>query len=439
MSSGVIGIPRSTGRDRSLPFRVLVVSQLYPRRSASGAGTFVHRSNRGLARQGFDVHVLQLADWTPPWPASSFTREWQRNEALRRDMLDELDGIPIHHPATIHPRPSRFFDADVWKRQVRALTRYVKGNAELAQAHAVIGHFLVPDGYHAVRLAQELDVPSLALAWGDDIHAWPEAKPDWRHRLQTVLRECDQLVACSQRLAIDGALWSDRPTDWEVIYAGTDLERFRPASDEERVDARSHPALRSVPRGAPIVLMIAQPVIAKGYLEIFEAWEQLSGVDDRWQLVMVGANWGNVDVAAEISSRGLTDRARWLGQQPAEAIPVLLRASNAFVLPSHNEGLSLSLLEAMATGLPVVATDVGGHSEVLRHCENGWLIPAKDVGSLVRALSHLMTDERARASYGHSARSSVQSMGSPDDSAARLATLLERLISQGPRRRRSEA
>ena len=134
--------------------RLLVVSHNYPRRSASGAGLFVHRLNRGLAALGVEVHVLQLADWAPPWPLSAVTDEWRSNRAYRRDLLATLDGVTIHHPATVHPRPSRFFDADVWERQVRALIGYVSGRPALRGADAVMGHFLVPDGYHAMRLAR---------------------------------------------------------------------------------------------------------------------------------------------------------------------------------------------------------------------------------------------------------------------------------------------
>lgn len=375
-----------------------------------------------------EVHVLQRVEWAPPWPLSSLTREWRESRTLRADLFSELDGIPIHHPATVHPRPSRFFNPDIWGRQVRTLVDYVQRRPRLAQADAVMGHFMVPDGYHAVRLAQHLGVPSCAMAWGDDVHAWPEAKPSWREKLEVVLRQCDGLVACSDRLARDGASWVDSHTKWDTIYAGTDLERFHPPSAEERREARRHPALAAIPSDAPVLLMIGQPVVAKGYMELLDAWQALAPVAESWHLVMIGANWGNVDVASEIISRGIKHCAHWHGPQPAECIPILLRGSDAFVLPSHNEGLSLSVMEAMATALPVITTDVGGHREVLRNGENGWLIPARDARALERACRELMTSSDDRIARGIAARKTIEQMGSPDDSAARLAALLERLV-----------
>lgn len=412
----------------SLTLRLLVVSHNYPRRSATGAGLFIHRLNCGLAALGIEVHVLQRADWAPPWPLSTLRRKWREDRSILADLLNELDGIPIHHPETVHPLPSRFFDPDIWDRQVRTLVRYVKRRPVLAQADAVMGHFMVPDGYHAVRLAQVLGVPSCAMAWGDDVHAWPEARPSWREKLEIVLRQCDQLLACSDRLATDGASWVDDQTRWDTVYAGTDLVRFHPPSASERREARRHPALAAIPSDARILLMIGQPVVAKGYLELLDAWQALSPVAESWHLVMVGANWGDVDVALEIGSRGIAERAHWLGPQPSESIPILLRGSDGFVLPSHNEGLSLSVMEAMATALPVITTDVGGHREILRHGENGWLIPARDAGALQRAFRELVISPAAGIVRGAAARRTIEEMGSPDDSAARLAGILRRLV-----------
>lgn len=414
--------------------RLLVVSHNYPRRSATGAGLFIHRLNRGLQALGVEVHVLQLTDWAPPWPVATLDRSWREAHALRRDMLPELDGIPIHHPATWHPRPSRFFPGDPWDRQVEALVRYVKRRPALARCDAVMGHFMVPDGYHAVRLAEAIGVPSAAMAWGDDVHAWPEERPAWRARLETTLRGLDLRVACSARLARDGASWIAEPSVWEVVYAGTDLTTFRPPSGDEYARGRAHPAFRDVPAGARVALMIAQPVVAKGYLEMLEAWQAVASRHADWHLVMVGSNWGNVDVAAEVARRGLAGRASWAGAHPAADIPVLLRSSDAFVLPSHNEGLSLSMLEAMATALPVVVTEVGGHAEVVVDGESGWLVPAKDVGALAGALDALVSDDAERGRRARAGRAAVERVGSPEDNARRLAEMIGRTIAGGQHR-----
>lgn len=411
------------------PLRVLAVSHAYPRRSASGHGIFIHRWNVGLQAHGVDVRVLQLSEWTPPWPLSQVDPAWRRGRMAHRDMMSERDGVRIDHPRTFIPRPSRFFHGDSWDREARTLIDYCQRRPELRDADVVIGHFLVPDGYHALRLGRALGIPVAGVAWGDDVHAWPSDRPYWRERLREVLREVDVPIACSRRLADDGNAWLDRPrNDWQVVYGGVDVDDFHPAADRAAARAASPIELvRALPRDACVILMIGQRVRAKGYVELLDAWKMLAADVPNWHLIAAGGDWGDVDVVNEIRARGLVGRAHWIGAQNAESMPGLLRAVNAFVLPSHDEGLSLTMLEAMATGLPAIATDVGGHAEVIRDASEGWLIPAKDTRSLESALRELITDETERERRGRGARSAAVRIGSPAANAGRLASILTAL------------
>ncbi|MEJ7810319.1 MAG: glycosyltransferase [Gemmatimonadaceae bacterium] len=416
--------------NRSSRLRVLAVCHNYPRRSAPGAGLFSHALHLGLRDHGIDVEVLQLADWAPPWPASALLPAWRANRAHRRDLLPALDGITFHHPETVEPRPSRLFPGDVWQRQVRALVRYCAARPALRGVDAVIGHFMVPDGYHALGLARALGVPALSMAWGDDVHAWPAQHSTWRDRLRVVLSGVDVPIACSEQLATDANEWLDSPRDdWEVVYAGVQLDRFRPAvsSAVHRNEAfPAHPELAAP--DARVLLMLAQPVLAKGYLDVLDAWAATAPGAPGWHLVMAGGNWGNVDVEREIASRGLGGRAHWLGALAPEAIPELLRASDAFVLPSHGEGLSISVLEAMATGLATVATDVGGHAEVIRDGREGWLVPPRDSAALAAALADVTARPDERVRRGRLARAAAERVGTPSDNAARLASVIRRAV-----------
>jgi glycosyltransferase involved in cell wall biosynthesis len=411
--------------------RIVVVSQNYPRTGSSSDGIFIHRLNRGLVRLGAQITVLQLAQWAPPWPFCNLLDDWRADRERRRSFLSELDGIRIHHPTAIAPRPSRFFHGDHWERDGRALVRYCKRRKELATADVVLSHFLVPDGFHGLRLAQALGVPSVAMAWGDDVHAWPASRDYWRRRLVEVLRRSTTLVACSQALANDGNAWIDEPRSWQVVYGGVDLDRFAPVADPVSYRRGAIPEIPELfAPDAKVLLMLAQPVRAKGYVEMLDAWNTVARQAPDWHLVMAGGNWSELDIPHEIQVRGLIGRAHWLGARQAEAIPDLMRASNGFVLPSHNEGLSLSVLEAMATGLPTIATSVGGHAEAIRSPSDGWLIPPGSVPELVQALQELTSSPAERARRGQAARAAAGRIGSPAENAERLHRVLDETVSE---------
>jgi glycosyltransferase involved in cell wall biosynthesis len=113
------------------------------------------------------------------------------------------------------------------------------------------------------------------------------------------------------------------------------------------------------------------------------------------------------DLEAQAMDLGLLpDGVRFLGER--SDVPSLLKASDAFVLPTAvREGLSLSVLEAMATGLPVVATDVGGNREVVENDETGLLVPPGDVSGLAAAMQRIVEAPGQARAWGEKARAKV--------------------------------
>ena len=408
--------------------RILSVSHAYPRRSNSSHGIFIHRLHAAMRELGAAVDVLQPVEWAPPRLLSALYGPWRSARARQNDMLDELDGVVIHHPRVLMPQPSRLFAADPWGRPSRAIANFCSRRSDLSSADVVLGHFMVPDGVFALELGRALGIPVAVLAWGDDLHAWPERSAEWRARLVDVLEGIDLPLACSRRLANDGNEWLQTPRDdWQVIYGGVDLDRFSPGGNRAASRAAvlgAHKTLLG--ENVRVVLMVGQPVREKGYFELIDAWADLHSLHPDWHLVMAGGS-GDLDVVAMVRDRMLEDRAHWIGAQPADRMPDLMRAADAFVLPSYNEGLSLSVLEALATGLPTIATDVGGHAEVIQSADEGWLIPPRDRVALRAALLEVMQRPAERDRRGAGGRRAAQRVGAPGDNALRLLSLLSDL------------
>jgi glycosyltransferase involved in cell wall biosynthesis len=168
--------------------------------------------------------------------------------------------------------------------------------------------------------------------------------------------------------------------------AGVDTKRFCPTPE---------------PQGTPTVALIARMLWDKGIGEYVEAARTIKAKGLAANLVLVGApdvrNPGAISEAQlrEWDAEGVV---RWLGHRTD--IPEVLAACHIVCLPSYREGLPKSLLEAMAAGRPIVATDVPGCREAVRDGDNGLLVPSRDSGALARALETLIREPELRRRLG---------------------------------------
>ena len=128
------------------------------------------------------------------------------------------------------------------------------------------------------------------------------------------------------------------------------------------------------------------------------------------------------------ASLGLAGVVHFLGPRPD--VPDLLNAMDIFVLPSYSEGMSLALLEAMAAGLPVIATAVGGTPEVVTDGENGLLIPPRDAEALAGALERLLADPALAQHLGANARAHVREHFSLDRLGREINRIYGELVKQ---------
>ncbi|WP_316977618.1 glycosyltransferase family 4 protein [Shumkonia mesophila] len=189
----------------------------------------------------------------------------------------------------------------------------------------------------------------------------------------------------------------------EAIGNGVDPVRFWPA---DAADAARHRLRAELGAGSDdvVILMIGRLVAEKGYPELFAA---MKGVNARLWVVgnrLKSDHAASVDdaIAGIEADPDLSRRISFLGYR--SDVDALLRAADIFTLPSHREGMPRSIIEAMMSGLPVVATDIRGSREEVVDGETGFLVPVRDAGRLTVALQRLVTDGRLRSRLGAAGR-----------------------------------
>lgn len=151
------------------------------------------------------------------------------------------------------------------------------------------------------------------------------------------------------------------------------------------------------------ILFVGRLVIEKGILDLVSATSMLkkSGIAEV-NLLLVGAGEDELTIQEHIKSLGVENNVEFLGFK--DNISTYYENSDIFCLPSYREGLSISLLESMSTGIAIVASDVGGNKEALSYGDSGLLYEAGNIESLFKCLSSLIVDDKLRFELGASAK-----------------------------------
>lgn len=214
-----------------------------------------------------------------------------------------------------------------------------------------------------------------------------------------------------------------------AIYNGVDHLRFRPAPQRTPITGCpfSDPALWLVGTVGRMQTVKAQPLLARAFVS---ALQQRPALRETLRLVMVGDGSLRAECLA-ILQQGGVDHLAWL-PGARDDVPDVMRGLDCFVLPSLAEGISNTILEAMACGLPVLATRVGASAELLVEGQTGVLVPAGDVDALAAGLLRMAGDRSAAQAMGRSGRERIEQRFSLPAMVAAYQSVYERVLQRAP-------
>ncbi|MEI6611095.1 MAG: glycosyltransferase [Deltaproteobacteria bacterium] len=181
----------------------------------------------------------------------------------------------------------------------------------------------------------------------------------------------------------------------DVIYNGFDFKGISAMTPEMKSKFRKS---LDIPGDALVISAVANLRPVKGLDILVQSLQRVISAFSNVVVLLVGEGSERSNLAKQIQSLGLDNTVRFMGTR--KDIPDILQASDLGVLSSHSEGLSNAIIEYMACGLPVVATDVGGNHELVIPGENGYLVPPGNPGALSEALIQLLQDSELRHSLG---------------------------------------
>lgn len=344
---------------------IVVLSSLFPSQVQPGAGLFVRERMFRVGRH-LPLAVVAPVPWFPLQGLLRLLRPGFRPGAPGRERQAGHDvWFPrfLSLPGVLKRLDGLMMACGAWPR-MRALRR--AGRLDLIDAH-----FAYPDGYAATLLGRWLGVPVSITLRGTEARLAkdPVLGPLMRRALQRATR----VLAVSDSLrqvAIGLGLPPDRV---RVVGNGVDLARFHPMP---RDAARRQLGLAA---GAPVLISVGGLVERKGFHRVIELLPDLAARFPGLQYLVVGGPSPEGDMGPalrrQVAELGLQDVVRFVGPVSPDGLRPLLSAANVFVLATRNEGWANVFLEAMACGLPVVTTDVGGNAEVVCRPDLGTVVP----------------------------------------------------------------
>lgn len=320
-----------------------------------------------------------------------------------------VDGLPVHRVMTPGPKPlaSASFTADA----IRRLRRL--------RPDVIHAHELLSPTTTAVMAGMLLSTPVVAkVLISGEVEYLRDQRPLGRLRMGLFRHQVRAFIAISrdidEELAASGVLERRR----RFIPNGVDTRRYAPGTDERKQATRDQLGLGN----GPLVVYAGRLEPQKNLRALLAVWETVREEYPDAELALAGQGSQGAELEA-VAGQGV----RFLGAMPDVAD--LLASADVFVLPSWREGLSNALLEAMASGLPVVASCVGGAPELIEHGRSGLLVDPSDPSSLESALREVLGDAALRTRLGGCARDCVVANYDLDERAAELRELYREVMS----------
>jgi glycosyltransferase involved in cell wall biosynthesis len=356
--------------------RLLVYSSLFPSSATPGAGLFIRERMFRVARQ-LPVTVISPRPW---FPGQELIRRFRPHVRQRTPRQELQDGVTVYYP--------RFFSFPLIFKQLdgvfMALGSYtlLRRLGRLRRYTLLDAHFAYPDGYAATLLGKWLRLPVTITLRGTEV---PHSRNRWlRPYLTRALLSATRLFSVSESLRQHAIALGVEPGKIRVMANGVDAEKFHPL---DRLEARRRLGIAADTR---LLVSVGALVKRKGFHRVIEVLPELIEVQPKLQYLIVGGASAEGDMQAELEQQvrrmGLESRVHFLGTMPPAELKWPLSAADLFVLATANEGWANVFLEAMACGLPVIATDVGGNAEVVCRPELGTIVPFGDPAALRDAL-----------------------------------------------------
>ncbi len=340
----------------------------FPPRIIGGISTHVYHLSRALVEKGTSVRVI-TCDF-PKTPAEEI-----------------IDGVPVSRVDSGRVPESNFL---LWIYHLNS--QMISKTTELFETERfdlIHAHDWVV-GRAAVELKNRLGLPLISTIHATEIGRGGSLDGEYRGKVRDIERllveQSDGIICCSNYMLdhIQHVLGAVK-TKIRVIPNGVEASRFNNGHQPQPIPA-------GISKDRKTILYVGRIVREKGIFTLLDAFEKLRKQGKDVSLVLVGEGPLKEDLAKEVLRRKLNDRVKLAGFVDEKKLVSLYNSSDVFVLASHYEPFGMVALEAMASRIPVVVSDVGGLSEIVEDGITGVKVPASDPRALAEGILRVLDD-----------------------------------------------
>lgn len=347
--------------EKNKRMNVLVYTTLFPNNQHPNSGIFIKQRMFSFGRlNNCRVKVVAPVPYAPPLRVNQ--KWYQASQVQRKEVMD---GIEVYHPryALIPKFSMPFHGVSLFLSSMSLVKRLYRD----FPFDLIDGHYIYPDGLAAVLFGKYFKVPVVLSARGSDINQFAGFRTI-RPMICCALRQADHVISvCSalrqemMNLGIDGEKIS-------VIPNGVDTQRFHPLG---RAASRN---LLGIPEHEKVVLSVGALILRKGFHLILDCLPDLIRHHRDLHLYIIGEGEYRLQLEEKIRSLGLHSWVTLVGERPNDELSRWYSAADVFCLASSREGWANVIMESLACGTPVVATNVWGAPEILTSSDVGILV-----------------------------------------------------------------
>ncbi len=344
--------------------RVLLVTSEFPP-DIGGIGSHVAELARGLAGEGQHVTVVHPRSFTSTAPSPAGA------------------GFAVQRPRLLKGEP--FYQVMLHRRLAREISR---NPVDIIHVH----------GVRPLGATRGLSAPTIFTNHSSGFLARLNASPRRKRKTADLLKHVSSLIGPSDELVEAARAFGYRGPA-TMIANGVDPDRFRPGASAAR-------ARLGIGADETLILLARRLVEKNGVTWFARALAPMRHL--AFRVIVAGDGAEREPMRAILAEGGLQDRVLFLGAVANSEMPDIYRAADLSVLPSLAEATSIAGLEAMASGLPLVGTNVGGIPAIVDDGITGLLVPPKDPGAMADALTRLVASPDIRHRMGMAARQRVE-------------------------------